>query len=1212
MQNFYDGNGHTLEGVDIQIVKNDDGSYKVRINGDGHYDYSHLESLGDSTKDGDSSSAGGYGEGAGIVAGSLLADPDVNYVRYGSGEWSSTFGRSSDDIETAMLTQTLSQNDSFFDGAYMEFETKNVGLVEKILESKNYFYHPQNADFHNMDFENDYFGFTLLPEGEKGNLYIVQRYEVNGKAEGGLPGISLIFKKMPDDEELVKLNHNKKYKLGTGRDRGEVYNFQIGDLVARYAKTMSDEELAQAISSMEPVWQKPNTKDTELAMQEILRALVFEANDRNLGIDFDSQKYVYLGENATRDNIDMAVQMGYKVAAPIMKHAGMTEFHRVSNGGKKPIELEPQLAAKVHLLDEGIRVLQENCDADTWRLIMRADTEKPTLVFDEGGSPNEAAEAITVFRDVQKYGLDKEYLGHWVNLAALETETYVANLATWIHEISHKSGGDESTEFSNRLIDVQNFIMNVLTHNPAALNKIRVLADMYAELKANKTTDEVPVQSRYKVIKPEDILPFDASAYSQYIQSHLDAPFEYSEYVESGHKEESSQSTEEIPVNNQSPHEAYTKVTSYENNLQQSELLGQVPKSTRLGRIIDKLRGLVRKPHKTETVSEAAPVVISDPKKTTFTYNELKQEMTPRETGPTLSSTEEYTRVLFEEGKPVKFVIPDLGGSSPKHTDVPEIDPADLSKLGKPKSRMTVRYTLKTGWTEEKIARDIMQNFYDGHNHTLEGVGMEIVPKGDGTYRVKITGDAEYSYKRLYTRGKGSKRYSSVDAGGFGEGAVIVAGNLVANSKTPYVDYACGDWRVRFESSTDDIQTADLNRTLTQNDTPVKGNYLEFETDNKDLITALLDARNYFNSPYNKDFQNPTFENEFFAFKVEKAEGAKGNLYYIQRFQTEGGGMSGGLNNLHIIFKRKVDDPQLSRNTRSIPYKIDRDRTCISKDDLYQLGRYYAQSMTKEELMKAIVSLEPVLTAKSTDAKKLLYVTKDNSMQFVRGLIEEAAGRGLKIDFTDAKVVYVDHFKVGNTILPPHVESALSEQGYRFAYSDCRYIGMKSAMEVYNEMRSPRSLEPTNDEVQKLRLLRQAMELFVDTDTSGALPSLAGKYEYVFNAQDSNNTNYHIIVKDETDPYKIAQAKLRGINAPKKYQGLFIDRETLANTDFLTLLSNSIAELLNSTGSKMSSAYSYDLTDCIQSEINTFLTRPDTAEKLKVLEQMYNQIGKNN
>ena len=77
----------------------------------------------------------------------------------------------------------------------------------------------------------------------------------------------------------------------------------------------------------------------------------------------------------------------------------------------------------------------------------------------------------------------------------------------------------------------------------------------------------------------------------------------------------------------------------------------------------------------------------------------------------------------------------------------------------------------------------------------------------------------------------------------------------------------------------------------------------------------------------------------------------------------------------------------------------------LNKDQLYGLGLYYAKTMSNEDLIKAIASLEPVLTSSSTSDAKLLYNTKDNSIQFARGLIAEAGSRGLEIDFSNTKIV---------------------------------------------------------------------------------------------------------------------------------------------------------------------------------------------------------------
>ena len=302
--------------------------------------------------------------------------------------------------------------------------------------------------------------------------------------------------------------------------------------------------------------------------------------------------------------------------------------------------------------------------------------------------------------------------------------------------------------------------------------------------------------------------------------------------------------------------------------------------------------------------------------------------------------------------------------------------------------------------------------------------------------------------------------------------------------------------------------------------------------------------------------------------------------------------MSGGLNNLTVMFKTSIEDPELKKIAKSYPIlDSGRDRMAIDYDQMYVLSNYYAKSMSNEELVQAIASLEPVLSSKNINDPKLINDNKDQTMAFARGLISEANNRNLKIDFTDSKIVWVPSYKFGDySLLKSEVEEYLTAQGYKFAHSECKNIGMKSADEVYKLEHMPHSLKPTDVEIQKLRLLREALEIFAQHDICGTLPNINGKYEYIFDAKNSNNTPFHALIDN------------------KKYDGLFIDRKTLQYTDFMTLVSKSICEMLEVNGNLKSAAYSYELTDFIRSELNTFLSNPEIAQKLKILNTMYNQI----
>ena len=50
---------------------------------------------------------------------------------------------------------------------------------------------------------------------------------------------------------------------------------------------------------------------------------------------------------------------------------------------------------------------------------------------------------------------------------------------------------------------------------------------------------------------------------------------------------------------------------------------------------------------------------------------------------------------------------------------------------------LTMKYGKRVCWSDEKIARDILQNFYDAHGHSLEGTVIDIKKIGK-IFKVRI------------------------------------------------------------------------------------------------------------------------------------------------------------------------------------------------------------------------------------------------------------------------------------------------------------------------------------------------------------------------------------------------------------------------------------------------------------------------------------------
>ena len=68
----------------------------------------------------------------------------------------------------------------------------------------------------------------------------------------------------------------------------------------------------------------------------------------------------------------------------------------------------------------------------------------------------------------------------------------------------------------------------------------------------------------------------------------------------------------------------------------------------------------------------------------------------------------------LEEKGSVALSIPNAGGLKPKISETPNVEKDnDFNKTVS--AQMTLSYAQKRNWSNEKIARDLMQNFYDGN-----------------------------------------------------------------------------------------------------------------------------------------------------------------------------------------------------------------------------------------------------------------------------------------------------------------------------------------------------------------------------------------------------------------------------------------------------------------------------------------------------------------
>lgn len=1169
LQNYYDGHGHTLEGVNIEVTKTENNTYKVKVSGESSWDYRHLDEMGSSTKH-DPLDAGGYGEGTRAVAVSLLSKPDINNVKYASGAWTMTYGRSSDDLQTAYMTQTLSENQTNVKGSTIEFETKSNDLVQKLLEAKDYFYHPHNPDFHNFDFENEFFGINLHPKNGVGNIYLIQRYETNGIHNNGLEGATIVFKTRPDHPTLNEKD-GTDFKLGTGVDRAQIPSYDINRILSRYIKTMTDEELTQTISSMEKFWSIDENKNKYNDVTLYI-PFVEEAYRRNLGIDFKDSHYVYIKPDEPLNHIEMAKILGYKLAGNTMQKVGMPSYTSVDTS-KAPHQPTENQSKQIRLLEEGVRVLQECTDLNTKDLLNSEEIEKPTYMFKDGDFGT-GAEAIIE---------NQKYEGHWMRDSHLLMQDYIENLATFLHEISHKSGSDTSVNFSMQLIKMQSHITNVLMHNPNAIKKFQVLSKMFNEIKSQELNHEIKTE----IIEDND---FNRELYQTQLEELLSKPQEYKKYVE---EEPTTQTTESPYIINALQEDTGILLNkNFEDNYKKTSRfnLGGIKKYT--SAFINKI--FKRKQNSLEIEDIPPKELIRHNETNTPTNNIYKyQKYTPQEpeTYTTLKSSDSLITELEFNGH-TELSIPDSGGLNPKISQLPQVenDP-DFNKTVR--ARMKVSYAQKRDWSNEKIARDLMQNFYDGNGHTLEGVDIKIVKNNNNTYTIRIDGKGIYDYHHLKRMGSSDKD-NPKDAGGFGEGSRIIAGCLLA-SGSKHVKYACKDWQVDFTSDdTDNKNDASIMRTLTKSEKAIDGNFVEFDTQDLSLIKAVLDSKNYFYSPHNPDFRNLDIENKFFGFKVTPEK--NGNLYYIQRFQTPDKKMNNGLKDMTIIFKQAAFGDEFEKKVGySLDLNTTRDRMAIDAVQINELAIAYIKTLSDAELVKALSVLEPVLTSKSSEDLKFKYTKQQEnnlSYHFASRIRHEIARRGINIDFGNKKIVCVDKKGEYSTNLDKKEEQYFQNNGYIFCDNDGHKIGIKKAHDLYVELHKPHSIKPTEKQTKQLQLINEAIKLFVENDKYNLFNNAENTNLYLYdeNSNIKSNTGYHAEVQNN------------------KLQGIFINTKLLETEKFSNIITKTIAEMLDKQTKKESAEYSYNLTDLIRSQINTFITKPQIREKLQILEQKYKEL----
>lgn len=499
---------------------------------------------------------------------------------------------------------------------------------------------------------------------------------------------------------------------------------------------------------------------------------------------------------------------------------------------------------------------------------------------------------------------------------------------------------------------------------------------------------------------------------------------------------------------------------------------------------------------------------------------------------------------------------------------------------------ITETYSDSVVWDNDKVARDIMQNFYDGHGQTLDGVRMYFDPLENGRYKVRIEGNSTYTPDKAILIGESSKQNDAKAAGNFGEGLKMTALKILKDSGADNFKVGSDNWNVTWKFMKGNLNDKRvLGLTLDKVDR-FDGNYIEFETNNKTLLRSLRNTINRFYHSGNTDFKCPDIENSLIGIKI-LPEDKKGALYIAgQRYQVSNS--YEGLKGMTIFLKEK---PPAKIGERII-FDPSRDRTSLNSEHLKSIASYIAEdkSIPNNELVRIIHSLENFWDA--------VQQFNPNEKGFLEGLIKGAQTRDLQIKFPDKYVARTFYDS-------PEMLQSLHESGYIICNKEFNNIGMQRVDDLLDVIRKHKPLAPTDVEKQKIILLKEGIKTFT--------PYLEGKYFspeeldtkiFIFNKDLSGESRYY----GDTMAEAITQISETG---NRKSLGFWVDRTYLEKESFSNAMGTTLHELCHKFGGDESSTFSYRLTDIMQEMLASTMNDPKGRTELQQLQKLWDELPKN-
>ena len=527
VQNFFDGmkdvaGRPTLDGIEFShktIKAGNKSRVEFTVNSPAEYDHRYLLHHGGTTKAGDESVVGGFGEGLKIASFLLLKNGVTKQVELGSDHWRAYYYLNElPSEEYPEKVRGLYLKGEFVKdgvaGNFLKFNTDLAGATKAegyLEEMKGFFWHEGHQDFQNPTFENDFGGFKLLPRGQKGNLYVAgQRHEYN-KAEAwsdAVPGAhAWTFKKV----------------LERTRDRNYAENYEVKNkIIIPLIDSMGKSDLLKIFHEGSEYWTSEGTQITlgDSIMSDVVYKLGEKLSKKEKSELLEKLPDNLFVESDAKEYNKMLEQVGFRLCISAFSRLGVPNakerIAELVDTAKEP-ELESWENLRLEILSRAIQVFIESVassiiykyskflkssadkpmrsrkddlfwdpfgDFENWGRLSASHVisclesgELPTLAIRETGS----LKLKDGHGEIKLHGFTKLFPKNIFLQRELLRGDFLAALFTWAHEFAHNISGAD--DFEAGFTDAERYLHELLLITSFQDDKLKKLQEEWDAIK---------------------------------------------------------------------------------------------------------------------------------------------------------------------------------------------------------------------------------------------------------------------------------------------------------------------------------------------------------------------------------------------------------------------------------------------------------------------------------------------------------------------------------------------------------------------------------------------------------------------------------------------------------------------------------------------------------------------------------------------------------